>query len=238
MSFSVARRALLGAIALATLPSYGLEKRRTTNLQDLDPESPIGKPYDKVPSVVKADKDRVRLLFTYDCQFCRSYHNGIVQWGNTLPSPLRFEATPVLTSDSDNLVLAIYGRLLMQGLAPSKLKLYDYAMYTYVQGDKDAGVAPKQIITADDVIRLIGQQAEVPLVNLRAFIKKHGAAIEKQIPNHAMMISTYGLKATPSVAIGGQVVVTPDHAGGDPQQFLLLLNALTSRLIQGGLNAL
>lgn len=241
MSISHIRRALLGVVATTTLPvlpTIGLSKGAEATNQSPPAGDPLGKPYDKISTTVAADKDRVRLLFTYDCPYCRRYHNGIIQWGNTLPSPLRFDAAPVLTSNSDNLMLAIYGRLLMQGLAPSKLSLYDYTMYGFIQGDPDTGQAPRTPLDPKDVLGLIAQTAEVSPKALQAFIGKHGPAIEKQLPNHAQMIQTYGLKATPSVTIGGRVVVNPDHAGGEPQQYLLLLNAMVSRMIQGGLDAL
>lgn len=238
MPISTLRRAFLGAAAVAALPTFALAKVTPINGQAPVAGDPTGKPYDTIAKTVTADKNKVRLLFTYDCPYCRSYHNGIMQWGNSLPAPLRFEATPVLTSASDNLMLAVYGRMLMQGLAPSKVNLYDYTMYSYIQGDPDTGQAPRTPLSPKDVLELIAQSAEIKTADLQAFINKYGTAIEKQLPNHALMIQTFDLKATPSVAIGGRIVVNPDHAGGEPQQFLLLLNAMVSRMIQGGLDAL
>ena len=126
----------------------------------------------------------------------------------------------------------------MQNLAPSKVGLYDYAMYTHIQGDSDTGVMPKAQLSPEDVMRTLMQSSGASGKQLQDFVKKHGPAIEKQIPLHASMINTYGLKATPAVAIGGRILVNPDHAGATPQQYLLLLNAMVSRAIQGGLDAL
>ena len=39
------------------------------------------KPYEVLNPPIKGDLTRVRLLFSYDCPFCRNYHNGLVQWG-------------------------------------------------------------------------------------------------------------------------------------------------------------
>lgn len=196
------------------------------------------KPYQIISKPIAEDKNIVRLLFAYDCPYCRSYHNGIQQWGKTLPSPIQFKATPIIASDSDNIIMAVYGRLLVESLAPEKVDAYDHAMYIQIQGDIDSGQVAKAKITPEEVFRTVVLSVGLPSDKVAAKLEQISSLIEKRIPSYAAIIEKYELKATPSVSIGGRIVVTPDHAGGSPQQYLLLLNALVSKLIQGGIDAI
>ena len=197
-----------------------------------------GKPYQLISPVIPGDKNRVRFFFSYDCPYCRSYHNGLVQWGSTLPKPFAFDATPVITSvDTDNLTFAVYGRLVVQSLAPKNVPAYDFLMYSLIQGDNEAGIAPKSVISLDDVFRAVIKSG-VDFNAMQNHIKANGAAIQKRLPEHGLLLKTYGITVTPSVALVGRYTVSPDNANGNPQQFLLLLNGLVSRIMQGGANAL
>ena len=238
LKYSNRRDLLSVAAALAAAPIAAVANPAGTQAGATVTQADSFKPYDIINPRVKSDDKVIRLLFAYDCPYCRNYHNGLIQWGASLPTPYRFDATPVITSTSDNTLLAVYGRLIMQGLAPSKVHLYDYTMYTLIQGDPDTGQAAVTSLSSEDVIRTVLQSSGVSRQNLQAFLKAQGPGIERRLPTHAAIIKTYGLKATPSVAIGGKIVVTPDHAGANAQQYLLLLNAMVSRSIQGGIDAL
>ena len=240
MNTDITRRDIIAAAAgIAAFPAVAASNLSTSKTAGKDAQdAPVTKPYDIIATPIKSDSNTVRFLFTYDCPFCRSYHNGLIQWGNTIPAPMRFAVTPVITSHSDNLVSAVFGRLLVQGLAPAKLNAYDYDMYAQIQGDSDTGQVGKVHISPNDVLRSVASATGLSGKQIADYINAKGKQIEKQIPLHAGYVQTYGLTATPAVAIGGRIVVNPDHSGGNPQQFLLLLNAMVSRAIQGGLNAL
>lgn len=194
------------------------------------------KPYETLNPPVKGETTRVRLLFSYDCPFCRSYHNGLVQWGATLPKPLSFIASPLITSDNTKLMSAVLGRLIGEEVAPQALHSYDYMMYAKLQGDPDQGTPPVEALSMTDVLRTL-VQAGADGHAIQAFLKGRGKGIEKRIPTQAALIKTFNLTSTPSVAITGRYVVTPDNAQGDPSQFLLLLNGIVSRVIQGDARA-
>ena len=240
MFSTITRREMLAAAAgLTAIPaSAGANSSAAPSTGSAAQDAPMAKPYDIISSPVKSDEKTVRFLFTYDCPFCRSYHNGLLQWGKTLPTPLRFAVTPVITSHSDNLISAVFGRLLVQGLAPAKLSAYDYDMYAQIQGDTDTGQVGKAQLSPNDILRAVASATGLSGKQITDFLSAKGKQIEKQIPLHAGYVQTFGLKATPAVAISGRIVVTPDHSGGNPQQYLLLLNAMVSRAIQGGLHAL
>lgn len=194
------------------------------------------KPYETLNPPVKGETTRVRLLFSYDCPFCRSYHNGLVQWGASLPKPLSFVSTPLITSENPNLMGAVLGRLIGQDVAPQVLHTYDYMMYAKLQGDPDNGTPPVATLSMTDVLRTL-VQAGADGHAIQAYLKGRGKGIEKKLPAQAALVKTFHLTSTPSVAITGRYVVTPDNAQGDPSQFLLLLNGIVSRVIQGDVRA-
>jgi thiol:disulfide interchange protein DsbA len=176
------------------------------------PDAVDSKPYDVLQPAIAADRKRVRLLFAYDCPFCLRYHNGLVSWGASLPKSVTFDAFPVIANlDNESVPMAIVGRLIGQALDHKVLPAYDYAMFTAIQGDPQTGAMPKGTLNMDQVLN---------------------ALVEAGINR------TYQLKATPSIAIGGRYVINPDHTQGNPQNLLLLLNGVVSRVVQGDFNAL
>lgn len=242
MQHTIPRRATLASIAtlLATplLPATSWAQMGPGGAPSKAPQGISTKPYDLIAPPVPGDHNRVRFLFSYDCPYCRSYHTGLTQWGATLPKPYVFDITPLITNvDNDNQVFAVYGRLVAQAMAPSKVPLYDFSMYALLQGDSDTGRLGQATISMDDVLKTL-VDVGIDFKALQAFLNTKGAAIQKQIPAHGALINTYKVTVTPSVSLLGRYVVNPDHANSNPQQFLLLLNGLISRLMQGGPNAI
>ena len=203
-----------------------------------NPQGPVGKPFDRIEPPVQADINRIRFLFSYDCPYYRSYHNGLVQWGSTLPKPLTFDSVPLITNvDNDNLSFAVLGRLIGQAVEPKILPVYDFTMYAMLQGDPDQGTPPKAKITITDVLRaLVTSGANGKAI--QQYLTGKGKGIENRLPAHAQLVKTYKLTVTPSVSLVGRYVVTPDHVLSDANQYLMLLNGMVSRIIQGGHNAL
>ena len=230
--------------ALATLAGISASLALPSIAADLPPKAGAGaadasevKPYEVLNPPIKGDLTRVRLLFSYDCPFCRNYHNGLVQWGASLPKPLSFEATPLITSEGENLFNAVLGRLITQDVAPQALQTYDYLMYMKLQGDPELGSPPSGKLSVTDVLRTI-VQAGGDGKAIQTYLKGRGKGVENRVPSHAKLVRTYKLTSTPSVALAGRFVVTPDNAQGNPQQFLLLLNGIVSRIIQGSGHAI
>lgn len=195
-------------------------------------------PYDMIVPPVKSDINRIRFFFSYTCPYCRSYHNGLMQWGATIPKPLVFDAVPLITDpDDENLSIAVLGRLIGQAVAPSVLDAYDFAMYANLQGDPEAGIPPLMKLTVKDALRALVKAGANPNA-IQSYLQGKGKGIENKLPEYARLISIYKINATPSVSLIGKYIVNPDHAQGNPQHFLLLLNGLVSRIIQGGSNAI
>lgn len=199
------------------------------------PPAPQGMPFDEITPRVETDKYVVRLLFSYDCNHCRSYHNAVHEWGESLPKPFRFWATPIVAdTNNPNNIMAVYGRIMTEMIDPKALRPYDLMIYELMQGDPSSGKMPAARIRIEDIMSCIVRSG-VPAAQLGAFTKsKKVALIEKRLPEHARAISTYGIKATPSIAVGGRYLVTPDHTGGNAQQFVSLLNGIVSRMLEKG----
>lgn len=190
------------------------------------------RPYDVIDPAVAEDLRIVRSFFSYTCPHCQSFHNGLAHWGESLPAPLTYQATPIITDPNNaNQISAVYGRLICQALAPEKLPGYDYALFRLILGEPGAPT-PRTEVTPEQVLSELAQLGLDPEA-IRAFVEEQDniERINDQIVELAMNIPRYSIQATPSVAIMGKVIVNPDHANGNPQQFVQLLNGLVSHLI-------
>ena len=244
-SFDPSRRQALWLIAAGLMlgrSSRAAEPDLTQSLPKSaeQPEQPSTlKPYDMIEPPVTGDARIVRLFFTYDCPHCRSYHNGLTQWGGTLPAPLQFHSTPLITSpENDNQTLAVYGRLIAQALDPKAVPRYDFAIYALLQGDELRQTPPVgELLTTHVLAALV--EAGIDSERITAYLESEEMEkLEEHVPQHAKAVMTYRIKATPSVAISGRFLVNPDHASGNAPQFLALLNGIVSRSIEGGRHAL
>lgn len=199
------------------------------------PAKSSGLPFDEITPRVESDRHRVRLLFSYECNHCRTYHNALHEWGRTIPKPFRFSATPVIADpNNQNNILAVYGRIMAEMIDSKALRPYDLIMYEMIQGDPSRGVAATGRVQLEDITTAL-IKAGIPLSKLRAFSESNKpASIEKRMPEHARVIKTFNVKATPSIALGGRYLITPDHTGGNAQQFVSLLNGLLSRMLEKG----
>lgn len=220
--------ALGAAAALWITPSaHANVPLPTEMIRPSNPTPPTARPYDVIAPPVKADAQIVRYFFTYDCPHCRRFHRGLIHWGQSLPSALSFRSIPIMTSDQDAHILAIFGRLICQTLSPDRLAAYDNRLFMLFQ-DED----PKIL----EVDRLLGILVDLGISadDLKRFLASERAKkLERRIPAHAAVIQTYQIQSTPSVAITGRFLVTPDHTNGRIDQFVMLLNGIVSRALEG-----
>jgi thiol:disulfide interchange protein DsbA len=240
MAYKIKRRNAISLVAAGVCAAVSQRSFSAPPPKDVPPPTDAAsiKPYDEIVPPVKSDVNRVRFFFSYSCPHCRSYHNGIMQWGASLPRQLSFDAIPIITDvDDDSLSIAVLGRLIGQAVSPSSLEAYDYAMYANLQGDPETGIRPLAKLTVKDALRTLVKAGADPKA-IQNYLGGKGKGIENRLPAYASIIKTYNIKVTPSISLVGKYIVNPDHAQGNPQQFLLLLNGLVSRIIQGGRNAL
>lgn len=231
------RQALLFLAGLALARPVGAFQSLPRELPSPELPSPPAtsglKPYDMIEPPVAGEARHVRLFFTYDCPYCRQYHNGLIQWGQSLPKPLQFTAIPIITSpENDNQTLAVYGRLIAQALDPKVLPRYDLAVFNRLQGDTLGPSSGVGELTTSHVLSALVESG-IAAERVTAFLESDKMdAVESRIPNHAKAITTYQIKATPTIVISGRFAVNPDHANGNASQFLTLLNGIVSRALE------
>ncbi len=232
------RQSLLWLASIMTMEQARAAIPNPNNLPGTQPPVGSSKPYESITPPVTADRNIVRFFFSYNCPHCRNYHNGIVRWGESLPSPLKFVSTPILNSpDDDSIITCIFARLIGETIAPKSLSAYDFEIYSLVQGDP-YGSGPASSVSVNDALAAL-VRAGVPPEKIKAFIERSEIKkIEAKIMDNAKIIKTYSIKVTPSVAISGRFLVTPDHVNGNAQQFGALLNGIISRILEGGSHAI
>lgn len=190
------------------------------------------KPYTLITPPVTEDREQVRGFFSYACPHCRQYHNGLSQWGRSLPPPLSYIPTPIVTDPGDdNQILAVYGRLICAAVAPEKVSAYDVLAFELIgQGTDGAGYSVT--LTPQRILRELSQLG-IPTPAIQAYVgnARNMKSLEQAIASSVEVIKRYGIMVTPAVAIMGKLLVTPDNANGNPQQFVQLLNGLISQVM-------
>jgi thiol:disulfide interchange protein DsbA len=175
-----------------------------------------------------ADKSSVIFFFDFTCPFCAKLHEPFIAWTLTVPKGIRTYMVPVINA-------ADAGKMREQVIAarcffaakelgtPEQLRQFVSVVY-----DNVANGVP-----------LNAQQGWMRAVKLSGMdLGKFGRSIAAtthldKIRNAGRQVLEYRLEATPSVAIDGKYIVTPDNVGGDPANFFTLVNGLTSRILMG-----
>ncbi|MDD5708639.1 MAG: thioredoxin domain-containing protein, partial [Kiritimatiellae bacterium] len=136
-------------------------------------------------------------FFSYTCSVCRTYHAGLVRWGATLPAPWAFEMIPVTTATAGD-VGATMVRHAIQRFAPTALPAFDQAVYELVQ---DRGLSMSDVNTWRRAARTAG------VANLDKLIRQDN---HESVWTAASRLTAYQIAVTPSLAVGGRYVITPD----------------------------
>jgi protein dithiol oxidoreductase (disulfide-forming) len=192
--------------------------------------SPDGKP---VPSPyrsvnVPGDKSNVIFFFDFTCPFCAKLHEPFISWSATVPKQVKVFMIPVVGNTDagkmrDQVIAARCYFAAREVGTPDQLKQFVAAVYSNVANG----------------VPISAQQGWMRAVQTAGMdIGKFGRSIGKstqldKIRDAGKQVLDYRLEATPSVAIGGKYVVTPDDVAGDPANFFTLVNGLTSRLLMG-----
>jgi thiol:disulfide interchange protein DsbA len=169
---------------------------------------------------LKKDARVVRVFFMFDCPYCFQYDASFWQWGKSLPRNWKLEFTPIFTGQPANYIWirAFYA---VQRAAPAHLERFMQLTYIATQQQK------RNLLEQDtwrDIVRDAG-------INRAAFDAAWSSLENSEKLVGPVVDSTdhYRVEATPSVAIGGRYVITPDNTHGNPELFMQLLNAMISR---------
>lgn len=215
------RRALLAHFAIAPLSC----QVSSTLAQTIDaPKSNAVTPFRSVD--VPEDGKRIFVFFDFSCPFCAKYHPNISSWARTVPPGLKVILVPVV-NPSDKI------RLQEQAIAA---RCY-YTAASMISGSQLTGftqsvydsVARGSSLTSQSIWLSACGSARIDPKEFARRIAGNDQATA--IRYSSQKVIEYKLKSTPSIAIGGRYVLTPDDVHGDESMFFNILNGLTSRVV-------
>lgn len=161
------------------------------------------------------------IFFDFNCPVCATHHEKLVSWGSALPREWRAEFIPVALPTKES-VVAARAFFAVAAADPAKLTAFMAAAYRRVHG---AGAPMSAQSTWTAAVREAG---------VRGFEAAWAKVSTKQLEAAMAKLLTYGINSTPSIAIGGRFVITPDNTNGEANLFYQLANGMVSRAMSQG----
>lgn len=212
MSHSVSRRSLLGAGAAVMFSGRSISQTTAPTAQF--------KPYLQV-APVPGDEKVVRVFFSAGCKFSRMYLSFFRNLEATLPADRVFLMTP-LVNKSDGIAFAM-GFLAVRRYYPAYVSnLIEASMI----GSQDKGISTASWQGLDRIGKAAGVPKPIPQI-----VQEHLSQVEKDVQSVIAIRHALGIVNTPSVAVAGTYIVTPEFAYGDAQAFSQLVNGVISMAI-------
>ncbi len=175
------------------------------------------KPYLQVKPV-PGDEETVRVFFSPSCQYSRAYFQFFKNLQATLPKEKTFQFTP-LVNKADGIQFAL-SFLAVQKYYPAYLHNFMEAAFV--------GVQEKGISTQNWAgIERVGRAARIP-VSVPELVSAHEATLKPNLERLLVLQKALQITNTPSVAVAGTYVVTPEFTGGDVALFSQLVNGIIS----------
>jgi len=222
------RRQLNNALAVAPLsclvglPSFASASTKTNaaeqNKQDAN------RPFRRVN--VGEDGRRVLFFFDFACPYCADYHNSLMNFQSSVPKQIQTLLIPVVNPAE----------------VARKNELIAAAKCFYAA--QDVGSRDQVRAFVANVYHLYPQTRSLMSKDMWARavrsagidIDRFANALNDKSNNQKVMFAgrktaAYDLRATPSVAVGGKYVMTPDDVMGDKEMFFNILNGLTSEIL-------
>lgn len=206
------RRSLLkrGLILPLAVPAVALARPSSDNI-------PL--PYSEVGPIL-TDARKCLHVFQFSCGHCRRFHGPLVAWGRTLPKAYQFVSVPLVLPDRDH-VTAARAWYAVSNIAPTHLDAFAEAAF---QAIIDRGMPMSSAKTWAQSV----ERAGVPSAE---FVKAWGKVDERRLSESLDLLSKYRIQSTPSLAIGGRYVITPDNTQGDMELFIKLASGLVSKTL-------
>lgn len=200
-------------MVLVVMPLYSVSTLAT----ELPSGSENLRPYIQVKPV-EGEQGIVRGFFSPSCRFSRQYLHFFGNLANTLPANRKFVYTPVVNKlDGVAYAMSFYA---VELYYPAYVPNYIAAS---MQGVQDLGLAVQKW----GVIDRIGQAAHVP-VPVSRLVNAHLPQIEKEVQRTITLQSKLSITNTPTIAVDGTYIITPEFTRGDPELFSKLTNAVIS----------
>lgn len=163
-----------------------------------------------------ADSRKVLCFFSFTCPVCAAYHASVAQWGESLPPGWKLEFVPVTLPQRETVIAA---RAYFAALKADPAKIYDFvgSAYTQIQQQGMKQDDPRTWATAARMARITHFEEQWEKISTGAVKKPYDDLL------------AYQIAATPSLAIGGRYVITPDDTNGDRDLFFRLAAAMVSK---------
>jgi protein dithiol oxidoreductase (disulfide-forming) len=218
------RRSISGLLAAAILYPVSFEVLSQSAQQKNLDDSGQSRPFRAVR--IPEDRRRVLVFFDFTCPACARYSANLSSWAMEVPSLVSVSFVPVVNFADDfrlhqQTVQAGHYYAALGAATPAQLDRFMTLAYeTHAEG-KDLALASTWV----QIVRQAG-------LNLAAHAKalKLGF-LELQVRDAAKKLQDYKIAATPSVAIGGRYVITPDDTQGNEELFFNVLNGLTTEIL-------
>ncbi len=202
--------AVVSLVAMVFFPAATLATELPSGSENLRPYIQV-KPVDGEQGVVRG-------FFSPSCRFSRQYLHFFRNLASTLPANRKFVYTPVVNKlDGMTYAMSFYA---VELYYPAYVPNYVAAS---MQGVQDLGLNIKKW----SVIDKIGLAAHVP-VPVSGLVNAHLPQIEEEIRHMITVQSRLSITNTPSIAVDGTYIITPEFTRGDSELFSKLTNALIS----------
>lgn len=205
-----------GNIIAACFAGYYLFSQQLCFATEEKPDTAF-KPYIQVKTV-EGDERTVRVFFSPTCSYSRAYNQFFRNLKATLPETKKLVYTPLINkADGINYVAAF---LAVEKYFPNHVNNFLEASYV--------GTQDKQVsITEWSGLDRIGKAAHLP-VDLSKLVFDHRKEIDKELHSLHDVQKSMQITNTPSVAVAGTYIVTPEFTQGDAAMFSQLVNGLIS----------
>ena len=175
-------------------------------------------PYKEV-TLQSKDASKVIVFFSFGCSVCASYDQGLMRWSQTMPAGWSVEFIPVAVPDKGN-YMAARAFYAVQDADPARLRAFMSAAYAQIH---EGGMEMENPQTWSKA---------VAAAKVQGFETAWANVTQARLETAFAKLLAYGVDATPSLAIGGRYIITPDDVQGDSNMFYQLANGMVSKVIQ------
>lgn len=175
------------------------------------------KPYREIARQA-SDAKHALIFFDFACPVCATLHDRLARWGASLPKDWRVSFIPVALQNKESLMAArAYYAVAVH--EPERLLPFMAAVYKAAAGSQGRLALEGTWVSAAKEAQLKNFQAAWAKVDREVVV----AANRKLVG--------YGIEVTPSVAIDGRFIITPDNTNGNADLFIQLCNGMVSKAI-------
>ncbi|MFW8566104.1 thiol:disulfide interchange protein DsbA/DsbL [Orrella sp. 11846] len=152
------------------------------------------------PQPTDPDKIEVLEFFSYGCPHCAVLDPMVTEWRKTLSSDVSFQHVPVAFNAGMKPAQQLYFALEAIGRDDLHAKVFEAI---HQQG--------KRLFKEEDIVAWVENQG-VDKAQFQAAMKSFG--VDSKMKRADQLVEGYGIRGTPSIAVGGRFLTSPAEAGG------------------------